>query len=140
MNSCSISPERPTRFRNNQFYCRELRHRRHSLFLVAEHQRVSESSEKSIADHEAGYRHGGGAYCLVRVHDCRAPFRPASVASSAQPQAEPSALGWLAHSSLPHMFGIIAIFIALGHSVLAMSGEESLAQVYREIESPSSPT
>ena len=47
-----------------------------------------------------------------------------------------SALGWLAHSSLPHMFGIIAIFIALGHSVLAMSGEESLAQVYREIESP----
>jgi amino acid transporter len=48
----------------------------------------------------------------------------------------PSALGWLAHSSLPHTFGIIAIFIALGHSVLAMSGEESLAQVYREIESP----
>jgi amino acid transporter len=48
----------------------------------------------------------------------------------------PGALGWLAHSSLPHTFGIIAIFIALGHSVLAMSGEESLAQVYREIESP----
>src|SRR5256884_8397603 len=51
----------------------------------------------------------------------------------------PGALGWLAHSSLPHMFGIIAIFIALGHSVLAMSGEESLAQVYREIESPKLP-
>src|SRR5438128_20983 len=51
----------------------------------------------------------------------------------------PSALGWLAHISLPHMFGIIAIFIALGHSVLAMSGEESLAQVYREIESPKLP-
>jgi amino acid transporter len=50
-----------------------------------------------------------------------------------------SALGWLAHSSLPHMFGILAIFIALGHSVLAMSGEESLAQVYREIESPKLP-
>ena len=50
-----------------------------------------------------------------------------------------SALGWLAGSSLPHMFGIIAIFIALGHSVLAMSGEESLAQVYREIESPKLP-
>src|SRR6201987_798217 len=41
-----------------------------------------------------------------------------------------------APTSLPHMFGIIALFIALGHSVLAMSGEESLAQVYREIESP----
>jgi amino acid transporter len=51
----------------------------------------------------------------------------------------PSALGWLAHSSLPHTFGIIAIFIALGHSVLAMSGEESLAQVYREIEHPKLP-
>ena len=47
-----------------------------------------------------------------------------------------SSLGWLAHSSLPQMFGVLAIFIALGHSVLAMSGEESLAQVYREIESP----
>jgi amino acid transporter len=51
----------------------------------------------------------------------------------------PGALGWLVHSNLPHMFGIIAIFIALGHSVLAMSGEESLAQVYREIESPKLP-
>ncbi len=51
----------------------------------------------------------------------------------------PNALGWLAHSSLPHMFGIVAIFIALGHSVLAMSGEESLAQVYREIEHPKLP-
>ena len=50
-----------------------------------------------------------------------------------------NALGWLAHSSLPRMFGVVAIFIALGHSVLAMSGEESLAQVYREIESPKLP-
>jgi amino acid transporter len=50
-----------------------------------------------------------------------------------------NALGWLANSPLPHMFGIIAIFIALGHSVLAMSGEESLAQVYREIEHPKLP-
>ncbi|MGC1416348.1 MAG: APC family permease, partial [Candidatus Acidiferrum sp.] len=49
------------------------------------------------------------------------------------------ALGWLAGSPLPHMFGIIAIFIGLGHSVLAMSGEESLAQVYREIEHPKLP-
>src|SRR5215831_14375503 len=50
-----------------------------------------------------------------------------------------SALGWLVHSPLPHLFGVIAIFVALGHSVLAMSGEESLAQVYREIESPKLP-
>jgi amino acid transporter len=45
-------------------------------------------------------------------------------------------LGWLNKSVLTQAFGLIAIFIALGHSVLAMSGEESLAQVYREIEHP----
>ena len=48
----------------------------------------------------------------------------------------PEALGWLRGSSLVKSFGLLAVFIALGHSVLAMSGEESLAQVYREIEHP----
>jgi amino acid transporter len=47
-----------------------------------------------------------------------------------------NALGWLKHSQLPHTVGLIGIFIGLGHSVLAMSGEETLAQVYREIEHP----
>ena len=46
------------------------------------------------------------------------------------------ALGWLRNSPLPYTVGIIGIFIGLGHSVLAMSGEETLAQVYREIEHP----
>ena len=46
------------------------------------------------------------------------------------------ALGWLAHSRIPQMFTLVAVFIGLGHSVLAMSGAESLAQVYREIEHP----
>ena len=32
--------------------------------------------------------------------------------------------------------GMIGIMVAFGHSVLAMSGEETLAQVYREVESP----
>ena len=49
------------------------------------------------------------------------------------------ALGWLAHSRIPQMFTLVAVFIGLGHSVLAMSGEESLAQVYREIEHPKLP-
>ena len=31
---------------------------------------------------------------------------------------------------------MIGIMIAFGHSILAMSGEETLAQVYREVESP----
>ncbi len=46
------------------------------------------------------------------------------------------ALGWLRHSRIPYTIGIIGILIGLGHSVLAMSGEETLAQVYREIEHP----
>src|SRR5262245_23054956 len=33
------------------------------------------------------------------------------------------------------LIGLVGIFIAFGHSVLAMSGEETLAQVYREVES-----
>ena len=32
--------------------------------------------------------------------------------------------------------GLFGILLAFGHSILAMSGEETLAQVYREVESP----
>jgi len=32
--------------------------------------------------------------------------------------------------------GIVGMFLAFGHSILAMSGEETLAQVYREVEAP----
>jgi amino acid transporter/nucleotide-binding universal stress UspA family protein len=35
--------------------------------------------------------------------------------------------------------GLVGILIAFGHSILAMSGEETLAQVYREVESPKLP-
>jgi amino acid transporter len=34
------------------------------------------------------------------------------------------------------VIGVIGLLVAFGHSILAMSGEETLAQVYREIESP----
>src|SRR5215510_6365971 len=46
------------------------------------------------------------------------------------------ALGWLKNTSLPHTIALVGILIGLGHSVLAMSGEETMAQVYREIEHP----
>jgi amino acid transporter len=49
------------------------------------------------------------------------------------------ALGWLSRSRLPQTVGLLGVFIGLGHSILAMSGEESLAQVYREIEHPKLP-
>jgi hypothetical protein len=45
-------------------------------------------------------------------------------------------LGWLRHSPAARTFGVLGIMIAFGHSILAMSGEESLAQVNREIEAP----
>jgi amino acid transporter len=37
------------------------------------------------------------------------------------------------------LVGLIGIIIAFGHSILAMSGEETLAQVYREVEAPKLP-
>jgi amino acid transporter len=46
------------------------------------------------------------------------------------------ALGFLKHTSFMHTLGLFGVLMAFGHSVLAMSGEESLAQVNREIEHP----
>ena len=50
-----------------------------------------------------------------------------------RPIAEPlrnSDRSWLS------LIGLLGMVIAFGHSILAMSGEETLAQVYREVESP----
>jgi len=44
-------------------------------------------------------------------------------------------LGWLNGTFFSHLTFII-LFVGFGHSVLAMSGEETLAQVNREIEHP----
>jgi len=46
------------------------------------------------------------------------------------------ALGFLKGTRLVPVLGLFGILMAFGHSVLAMSGEESLAQVNREIEHP----
>ncbi|HUB19297.1 MAG TPA: APC family permease [Acidobacteriaceae bacterium] len=46
------------------------------------------------------------------------------------------ALGFLGGTRLASMLGLFGILMAFGHSVLAMSGEETLAQVNREIEHP----
>ncbi|HSW51392.1 MAG TPA: APC family permease [Bryobacteraceae bacterium] len=47
----------------------------------------------------------------------------------------PESLGWLEGTFWPNI-PIVAIIVAFGHSLLAMSGFETLAQVYREIQSP----
>ncbi len=54
-------------------------------------------------------------------------------------QLDKRSLGWLYGSPVLKMIPAIAVMVGVGHSVLAMSGEESLAQVYREIEAPKLP-
>ncbi len=44
-------------------------------------------------------------------------------------------LGWLKGSGVTR-FALLVALIGFGHSILAMSGEETLAQVYRDIQSP----
>ena len=61
------------------------------------------------------------------------PFHPVFTETSKDPSRLPSA-GWL--QSLPRLLGSIGIIVAFGHTLLAMSGEESLAQVNRELEAP----
>ncbi len=77
------------------------------------------------------------AWCILTVWVRGAHLPP--LPSHASMTFAPEALGWLKFSSLPHTVALIGILIGLGHSVLAMSGEETLAQVYREVEAPKLP-
>ena len=72
-------------------------------------------------------------WCAITLIMHPAPLPPLPVPSNLHFSED--ALGWLTHTSLPSI-GVIGILIAFGHSVLAMSGEESLAQVARELEHP----
>lgn len=72
---------------------------------------------------------------------------PSNLSFSGKPE---NALGWLVSlkwfvpdgerfriaDNAPSLIGLLGILIAFGHSVLAMSGEETLAQVNRELEHP----
>jgi len=62
------------------------------------------------------------------------PLPPLPIPQNLHFSAE--AIGFLKNTDLAKSFGLFGIMIAFGHSVLAMSGEESLAQVNREIASP----
>jgi hypothetical protein len=62
------------------------------------------------------------------------PFHPVFTQSSLDPNKEESSMGWL--EAVPGVVGTLGILVAFGHSLLAMSGEESLAQVNREIAAP----
>src|SRR6202162_1111423 len=77
------------------------------------------------------------AWCILTVWMRGAHLPP--LPTHANLTFAPEALGWLRFSSLPHTIALIGILIGLGHSVLAMSGEETLAQVYREVQHPTLP-
>jgi amino acid transporter len=67
-------------------------------------------------------------------------YQPVPLPTPGNLKFSQEALGFLKHTyhdqDLAKMFGLFGILIAFGHSVLAMSGEESLAQVNRELAHP----
>jgi amino acid transporter len=77
------------------------------------------------------------AWCVYTLFVRGAHLPPAPIPSNLI--LDKHSLGWLYNSRIPHLITMAAVFVGLGHSVLAMSGEESLAQVYREIEHPKLP-
>jgi amino acid transporter len=73
-------------------------------------------------------------WCTVTV--LRAPIQlPPNPLHPGVIPVNKESLGWLNHTWFSHITWII-LFVGFGHSVLAMSGEETLAQVNREIEHP----
>ena len=62
-------------------------------------------------------------------------FQPVPLPVKANLRLGPESLGWLKGTIAPTITAV-AILIGLGHSLLAMSGFETLAQVYRELASP----
>ena len=71
--------------------------------------------------------------CITAFHN-HASLPPLPIPSNLH--FSPDALGFLSGTKLATTLGMFGILMAFGHSVLAMSGEETLAQVNREIEHP----
>jgi amino acid transporter len=74
---------------------------------------------------------GWGLVTAIHIH---ATLPPLPIPSNLHFSHE--ALGFLSGTRLATTLGLFGILMAFGHSVLAMSGEETLAQVNREIEHP----
>jgi Amino acid permease len=73
-------------------------------------------------------------WCTITVLRAPVQLPPNPLHAGVVPLNKDS-LGWLNGTWFSHWIWIIA-FVGFGHSVLAMSGEETLAQVNREIEHP----
>ncbi|HWY03127.1 MAG TPA: APC family permease [Candidatus Acidoferrum sp.] len=73
-------------------------------------------------------------WCTITVLRAPVQLPPNPLHPGAIPLNKDS-LGWLNGTFFGHLTWVI-LFVGFGHSVLAMSGEETLAQVNREIEHP----
>jgi len=72
-------------------------------------------------------------WCLITLYKHPAPLPP--LPSPADMHHNKESLGWLLGTWAARI-PLIMLLVGFGHSVLAMSGEESLAQINREIEHP----
>ena len=107
----------------------------HHLLLVAKHQGhrgIQRQGHEGHADHHG---HGGHSVHLGRLLRLRAGAHLPPPPIRRNLHFSDDALGFLKGTNVP-ILGLFGILMAFGHSVLAMSGEESLAQVNREIEHP----
>jgi len=74
-------------------------------------------------------------WCSITILRTPVQLPPSPFSSAGAIPLNRESLGWLNGTLFAHLTWII-LFVGFGHSVLAMSGEETLAQVNREIEHP----
>jgi len=74
-------------------------------------------------------------WCTITVMRAPVQLPPSPFSAAGAIPINKESLGWL-HSTFFAHITFILLFVGFGHSVLAMSGEETLAQVNREIEHP----
>ena len=119
-----------------ELHIRHVRGRSHHLLLVAKLKGIEESSGKALRVMEITTIMVVillllGVYTLLfRAFTCHR-YRFRRISSSVKTHSDFCEV----EPTVP-FFGLFGILMAFGHSILAMSGEESLAQVNREIEHP----
>lgn len=98
---------------------------------------IHESSEKALRIMQIATVMVGIliVWCLITIFNMPGGPNPIPLPSADTIRFGPHALGWFPED-WARSFTFVAILIGLGHSLLAMSGEESLAQVNREIAHP----
>jgi len=74
-------------------------------------------------------------WCTITILRTPVQLPPSPLSRAGAIPLNSDSLGWLNGTWFAHLTWIL-LFVGFGHSVLAMSGEETLAQVNREIEHP----